>query len=97
VIGGFVVVSLVTVLFVTHADSAFWIQAGGLVSDSSEQKASALQAARLVVRILSGARPQALPVEGANKIELAINLKTEKALGLTIPQSIGVRAGHVVQ
>ena len=78
-------------------DSAFWVQAGGLVSYGSEEKANAAQAARLVARILRGARPHDLPVEGANKIELAVNLKTAKALGLTIPQSILIRADHVIQ
>ena len=78
-------------------DSAFWVQAGGLVSYGSEEKANAAQAARLVAKVLRGARPHDLPVEGANKIELAISLKTAKAFGLTIPQSVLIRADHVIQ
>src|SRR3990172_3551273 len=78
-------------------DSAFWVQAGGLASYGSEEKANAAQAARLVARILRGTRPPDPPLEGAHKIELAANLKTAKALGLTIPQSIRIRADHVIQ
>jgi putative ABC transport system substrate-binding protein len=78
-------------------ESAFWVQAGGLVSYGAEASAQGVQAARLVARILRGARPQDLPVEGANKIDLAINLKTAKALGLTIPQTVRVRTDQVVQ
>jgi len=77
--------------------TAFWVQAGATVSYGSDDYAEGVQAARLVAKILRGARPQDLPVEGANKIELAINLKTAKALGLTIPQSILIRADQVIQ
>ena len=55
------------------------------------------QAARLVARILRGERPQDLPVEGANRIELAINLKTARSLGMTIPRDILVRADRVIE
>ncbi len=78
-------------------DSAFWVQAGGLVSYGSEESADAVQAARLVAKILRGARPQDLPVEGANKIELAINLKTVKSLGITVPREIIYRADRVIE
>lgn len=78
-------------------DSALWVQAGGLVSYGSEEKGDALQAARLVAKILRGARPQDLPVEGANRIELAVNLKTAKALGVTVPREIGARADLVIE
>jgi putative ABC transport system substrate-binding protein len=77
--------------------NAFWVRAGALVSYGSDSYAEGTQAARLVAKVLRGARPQDLPVEGANKIELAINLKTAKALGLSIPQTILIRADQVIQ
>lgn len=78
-------------------DSAFWVRAGAIVSYGSEEKADGVQAARLVAKILRGARPQDLPVEGANKIELALNLKTARSLKVAIPHEIIVRADQVIQ
>ena len=55
------------------------------------------QAARLVDRILRGAKPRDLPVEAATKIELAVNVKAARHLGLTIPNDILQRAEQIIQ
>lgn len=77
--------------------AAFWVQAGALLSYGSDLYADGFQAARLVAKVLRGARPQDLPVEGANKIELTVNLKTARRLGVMIPREILARADHVIQ
>jgi putative ABC transport system substrate-binding protein len=72
--------------------SALWVGYGGLVSYGPDYYAQGVQAAALVAKILRGARPQDLPVEGAEKIDLAVNLKTAELLGLTVPRRILFRA-----
>jgi putative ABC transport system substrate-binding protein len=72
--------------------TGLWIGYGGLVSYGPDYYAQGVQAATLVAKILRGARPQDLPVEGAEKIDLAVNLKTAQLLGLTVPRKILLRA-----
>jgi putative ABC transport system substrate-binding protein len=72
--------------------TALWIGYGGLISYGPDYYAQGVQAAALVAKILRGARPQDLPVEGADKIDLAVNLKTAELLGVTVPRKILLRA-----
>ncbi len=75
--------------------AALWVGHGGLLSYGPDYYAQGVQAARLVAKILRGARPQDLPVEGADKIDLAVNLKTANLLGLTVPRTVLLRADRL--
>jgi putative ABC transport system substrate-binding protein len=70
---------------------------GGLLSYGVSFHAVGQQSAKYVHRVLSGTSPADLPVERADRFELVINLKTAKAIGLTVPQSLLGRADEVIK
>jgi putative ABC transport system substrate-binding protein len=72
--------------------TALWVGYGGLLSYGPDYYAQGAQAAGLVAKILGGARPRDLAVQGAEKIDLAVNLKTAELLGLAVPRKILLRA-----
>ncbi len=74
-----------------------YVEAGGLISYGTHLPALFRRAATYVDKILKGAKPADLPVEQPTRFELVVNLKTAKALGLTIPQSVLIRADQVIQ
>jgi putative ABC transport system substrate-binding protein len=76
---------------------SFFARDGGLLSYGVDPVDIPRRAASYVDRILRGAKPAELPVQFPTKFEMVVNLKTAKALGLTVPQSILLRADEVIQ
>jgi len=84
-----------------HLPTCVWVrecaEAGALLSYGTDQRAIARRTAAYVDRILKGERPADIPVEQPTRFELNVNLKTAKALGITVPFSMLTRADQVIE
>jgi len=78
-------------------EGSTWVEAGGLMSYSTNDLEIYRRAATYIDRILKGAKPAELPIEQPTKYEMVINLKTAKQIGVTIPQNVLTRADKVIK
>ena len=77
--------------------NALYTEAGFLISYGVNPAKAFVRAGDIAVSILKGARPGDIPVEQPTEFEFVVNMKTAKAIGITIPQSIRVRADRVIE
>ena len=78
-------------------NNALWAEAGGLVSYGVDFVAAYRSAADMVAQVLNGAKPASLPVQQATVIEMVVNMRTAKALGVVLSQGILLRANRVIE
>ena len=74
-----------------------WLDGGGLASYQSDFREIFRRAAAMVDAVAKGAKPAVTPFEQATKLELVVNLKSAKALGIAVPQGLLVAADHVIE
>ena len=79
-----------------YLDSEY-VEAGGLMSYAPNYSDEHRRAAACVDKILKGAHPRDLPIQQPTRFELAVNMKTAKALGISIPPTVMVRADRVIE
>jgi len=96
-IPGFIMEATAERAMPTMFESVYFVEHGGLASYGPDDYAAGWQAARLVDKILKGTAPREIPVEVSMKLKFVINLKTAKALGLTIPPTLLFQADEVIR